>query len=113
MVRALVPALQGADPAQLFREAPRRSSTGTTRWASTSTRHSPSFVRTTSRCANLGAALTHLRRFDEAIAEYERALTLAPDQVQVRANLALAYYKGPHRPRRRRVREAARGTFGM
>ena len=43
--------------------------------------------------ANLGAALTHLRRFDEAITEYERALALAPDSVQIRVNLALAYYK--------------------
>jgi Flp pilus assembly protein TadD len=43
--------------------------------------------------ANLGAALTHLGRFDEAIAQYESALAIKPDQLQIRMNLALAYYK--------------------
>lgn len=43
--------------------------------------------------ANLGAALAHEGRFDEAIAEYHKALSSAPDNEQIRMNLALAYYK--------------------
>lgn len=43
--------------------------------------------------ANLGAALSHLGRFDEAIAQYESALAINPNQLQIRLNLALAYYK--------------------
>jgi tetratricopeptide (TPR) repeat protein len=43
--------------------------------------------------ANLGAALAHAGRFDEAIAEYKVALTKAPNNAALRMNLALAYYK--------------------
>jgi Flp pilus assembly protein TadD len=43
--------------------------------------------------ANLGAALAHLGRFDEAIAQYRAALALAPGHPGLRLNLALAYYK--------------------
>ena len=42
--------------------------------------------------ANLGAALVHLGRFDEAISEYENALA-GSDHPAIRLNLALAYYK--------------------
>jgi tetratricopeptide (TPR) repeat protein len=43
--------------------------------------------------ANLGAALAHLGRFEEAIAQYRAALALAPGHPGLRLNLALAYYK--------------------
>ena len=43
--------------------------------------------------ANLGAALAHLGRFEEAIAQYRAALALAPGHAGLRLNLALAYYK--------------------
>src|SRR5215469_1723284 len=42
--------------------------------------------------SNLGAALAGAGRYQEAIAEYERALQLQP-LPQIRMNLALAYYK--------------------
>ncbi|HXN48965.1 MAG TPA: tetratricopeptide repeat protein [Bryobacteraceae bacterium] len=102
MARVLVPALllihtafaQDADPAQLFREATEAQQHGDDALAVEKYRAliklRPDSV---AAHANLGAALTHLRRFDEAIAEYERALAGAPDQLQIRANLALAYYK--------------------
>jgi tetratricopeptide (TPR) repeat protein len=43
--------------------------------------------------ANLGAALAHEGRFDEAIAQYRLALSSAPDNDQIRTNMAIAYYK--------------------
>ncbi|HXN49420.1 MAG TPA: tetratricopeptide repeat protein [Bryobacteraceae bacterium] len=43
--------------------------------------------------ANLGAALAHLGRYEEAIAQYRAALALAPGHLGLRLNLALAYYK--------------------
>src|SRR5579863_9803876 len=43
--------------------------------------------------ANLGAALAHLGRFDEAITQYRAALAKAPANTGLRLNLALAYYK--------------------
>jgi tetratricopeptide (TPR) repeat protein len=43
--------------------------------------------------ANLGASLTHLGRFDEAIVEYTAALKQEPQNNALRLNLALAYYK--------------------
>jgi tetratricopeptide (TPR) repeat protein len=43
--------------------------------------------------ANLGAALAHEGRFDEAIAQYRLALSSAPDNDQIRMNMAIAYYK--------------------
>jgi len=43
--------------------------------------------------ANLGAALAHLGRYEEAIAQYRAALALAPGHPGLRLNLALAYYK--------------------
>jgi tetratricopeptide (TPR) repeat protein len=42
---------------------------------------------------NLGAALAHEGRFNEAIAQYELALPDVPDKDAVRMNLGLAYYK--------------------
>jgi len=42
--------------------------------------------------SDLGAALAGAGRYEEAIAEYERALKLQPHP-QIRLNLALAYYK--------------------
>jgi tetratricopeptide (TPR) repeat protein len=42
--------------------------------------------------SNLGAALVAAGRYEEAIAEYKRALRLQP-LPQIRLNLALAYYK--------------------
>jgi tetratricopeptide (TPR) repeat protein len=43
--------------------------------------------------SNLGAALAHEARFDEAIREYGLALDAEPSNTAVRLNLALAYYK--------------------
>ncbi len=43
--------------------------------------------------ANLGAALAHAGRYDEAIEQYERALSKLPENRGLRLNLALAYYK--------------------
>ncbi|MGH9586551.1 MAG: tetratricopeptide repeat protein [Acidobacteriaceae bacterium] len=43
--------------------------------------------------ANLGAALAHEKRFDEAIVQYHLALKAAPGNEAIRMNLALAYYK--------------------
>ncbi|MGC2662432.1 MAG: tetratricopeptide repeat protein [Bryobacteraceae bacterium] len=43
--------------------------------------------------ANLGAALAHVGRLDEAIAEYQAALAKAPQNPALRLNLGLAYYK--------------------
>jgi tetratricopeptide (TPR) repeat protein len=42
---------------------------------------------------NLGAALAHTGRFDEAIEQYTLALPTAADKNGVRLNLGLAYYK--------------------
>lgn len=43
--------------------------------------------------ANLGAALAHMGRFDEAIKEYQLALPEVPDKDSVHMNIGLAYYK--------------------
>ncbi|MFZ0661397.1 MAG: tetratricopeptide repeat protein [Acidobacteriaceae bacterium] len=43
--------------------------------------------------ANLGAALAHEKRFEEAIAQYHIALAAAPENEAIRMNMALAYYK--------------------
>jgi tetratricopeptide (TPR) repeat protein len=43
--------------------------------------------------ANLGAALAHVGRYDEAIEQYRAALAKLPDNKGLRLNLALAYYK--------------------
>ena len=43
--------------------------------------------------ANLGAALAHAGRYDEAIDQYRAALAKLPDNTALRLNLALAYYK--------------------
>ncbi len=48
--------------------------------------------------SNLGAALAHLGRFDEATEHYRRALEADPGQVQVRFNLGLALYKSGRVP---------------
>ena len=43
--------------------------------------------------SNLGAALARAGRYDEAIAEYDRALSKSPDNPALLLNLGLAYYK--------------------
>jgi tetratricopeptide (TPR) repeat protein len=43
--------------------------------------------------ANLGAALAHLGRFDEAIVQYRAAIVRDPGNTGLRLNLALAYFK--------------------
>ncbi|MGA3189414.1 MAG: tetratricopeptide repeat protein [Bryobacteraceae bacterium] len=43
--------------------------------------------------ANLGAALAHAGRYDEAIEQYRVALAKLPNNKGLRLNLALAYYK--------------------
>src|ERR1700744_1497856 len=42
---------------------------------------------------NLGAALTHVGKYDDAIDTYRSALPLVKDKGPVLLNLALAYYK--------------------
>lgn len=42
---------------------------------------------------NLGVALAHLGRYDEAIQNYRSALQLQPTNIALRLNLGLAYYK--------------------
>lgn len=56
-------------------------------------------------CSNLGAALAHLGRYEEAIAQYQQALRIvpvdsgeAPEVAEVRFNLAVAYYKAGQIP---------------
>jgi len=46
--------------------------------------------------SNLGAALAHLSRFDEAVEQYQKALEIDPGQNAVRLNLGLAQYKSSH-----------------
>jgi protein O-GlcNAc transferase len=43
--------------------------------------------------SNLGAAFAGLGRYEDAIAQYKRALAIAGDNPTIRFNLALAYYK--------------------
>lgn len=43
--------------------------------------------------ANLGAALAHTGKLDEAVAEYRKALQLDRTNTAIRMNLALAFYK--------------------
>jgi tetratricopeptide (TPR) repeat protein len=43
--------------------------------------------------SNLGAALSRTGRYEEAIAEYRKALEVDPGNTPVRLNLGLAYYK--------------------
>src|SRR5690242_4570747 len=42
--------------------------------------------------SNLGVLLSRLARFDEAIAEYKKALELEPENASITLNLGLAYY---------------------
>jgi Flp pilus assembly protein TadD len=85
---------QGPTPEQLFQEAVEAQRSGDDTLAVAKYREllklRPDVVEAR---ANLGAALAHLHRFDEAIAEYEQALAAAPDRIHIRVNLALAYYK--------------------
>jgi tetratricopeptide (TPR) repeat protein len=46
--------------------------------------------------SNLGAALSRTGHYGEAIAEYDRALRLSPDNPALLLNLGLAYYKTGH-----------------
>ncbi len=43
--------------------------------------------------SNLGAALSRVGRYDEAIVKYHRALEMEPENSAIRLNLALAHYK--------------------
>jgi tetratricopeptide (TPR) repeat protein len=52
--------------------------------------------------SNLGVQLARQGRFDEAIAEYKKALALDPENASIELNLGLAYYKSG------RIPEAAR-----
>jgi tetratricopeptide (TPR) repeat protein len=60
--------------------------------------------------ANLGAALVHEDRFDEAIAQYRMALTSMPGNDAIRMNLALAYFKKGDLPNARDEFERLRKT---
>lgn len=43
--------------------------------------------------SNLGAALSRTGHYEDAVVEYRKALDLQPENLPVRMNLALAYYK--------------------
>jgi len=85
---------QGSGPEQLFREAVEAQKRGDDALA---VRKYQELVRlqpdVAAVRANLGAALAHLGRFDDAIAQYRAALALTPGHPGLRLNLALAYYK--------------------
>jgi len=85
---------QGSGPEQLFRDAVEAQKRGDDALA---VRKYQELVKLRPDVlavrANLGAALAHLGRFEEAIAQYRAALALAPGHPGLRLNLALAYYK--------------------
>ncbi|MGA2183019.1 MAG: tetratricopeptide repeat protein [Bryobacteraceae bacterium] len=91
---ACAAAAQVSTPEQLFREAVEAQRRGddasAVRKYEELIRLRPDVVEVR---ANLGAALAHLGRFDEAIAQYRAALTRVPGNTGLRLNLALAYYK--------------------
>ena len=91
----LAPA-QAPTPDQLFREAVEAQRRGDDATAITKYKElikaRPDVVEVR---ANLGAALAHQGRFDEAIEQYNAALARSPENIGVRFNLALAYYKKP------------------
>jgi len=86
--------LFATDPQQLFRDAVAAQNRGDDAVAIQNYREllklRPDVVEAR---ANLGAALAHAGRFDEAIVEYNIALQKAPSNPALRLNLALAYYK--------------------
>lgn len=93
----LVPALafaQQPDPQQLFMHAVQAQQQGDN---ATAIRDYQKLLKLrpdlTEARANLGAALAHEGRFDEAIAQYRQALAAAPSNDQIRLNLAIAFYK--------------------
>lgn len=61
--------------------------------------------------SNLGATLAQLGRYDEAIAEYQKALASAPAEIapRLRRNLAIAYYKSGRLEEGARELEQLRG----
>ena len=85
---------QGSGPEQLFRDAAEAQKRGDDALA---VRKYQELVKLRPDVlavrANLGAALAHLGRYEEAIAQYRAALALAPGHPGLRLNLALAYYK--------------------
>ena len=87
-------AQQALDPAQLFREAVAAQKRGDDAVAIRDyqevIRLRPDVVEAR---ANLGAALAHLARFDEAITQYRAALQKSPGNPALQLNLGLAYYK--------------------
>jgi len=87
---------QTPDPAQLFQDAMQAQQQQNFALAAEKYRN---LVRLypgmTAAHANLGIVLVSLGRFDEAIQEYQTALTQVPGNRDLRLNLALAYYKKP------------------
>ncbi|MGA7415732.1 MAG: tetratricopeptide repeat protein [Bryobacteraceae bacterium] len=85
---------QTPNPEQLFREAVEAQRRGDDATAITKYKElvktRPDVVEVR---ANLGAALAHQGRFDEAIEQYSAALVRSPENIGIRFNLALAYYK--------------------
>jgi len=90
----LVSAASAQDPRQLFHdavEAQRRGDDATAvRDYEQLLKLAPDAVEVR---ANLGAALAHIGRYDDAIAQYRAALVKLPGNGALRLNLALAYYK--------------------
>src|SRR5450755_2368076 len=85
---------QGPAPEQLFREAVAAQQRGDDQTAIAKyqalIKLRPEVVEVR---ANLGAALAHAGRYDEAVDQYRAALAKAPENKSLRVNLALAYYK--------------------
>ena len=86
---------QPPNPSNSFVRPSRRSAEATTPPPSPSTRSwSSSRPDVVEVRANLGAVLAHQGHFDEAIEQYNAASGIrSPDNLGIRFNLALAYYK--------------------
>jgi len=85
---------QAPDAAEIFREAIRAQQSGDDKTAIAKYQEliqlHPEAMEVR---ANLGAALAHAGRYDDAIEQYRTALAKLPDNKALRLNLALAYYK--------------------
>src|ERR1035438_1199575 len=85
---------QEQNPEQLFREAIRAQQSGDDKTAIAKYQELIKLHPEAAEVrANLGAALSHAGRYDEAIEQYKAALVKLPDNAGLRLNLALAYYK--------------------
>src|SRR6266496_61012 len=93
-ILALTAAAWAQTPQELVQDALRRQQAGDLEGAVPDYRQFlKAHPEATAIHSNLGAALSGLGRFEEAISEYKIALRQSPRQPGARLNLALAYYK--------------------